>query len=332
MRVPMFPLGNVVLPGELLPLNVFEPRYRQLVLDCLAADVPEFGVVLIERGSEVGGGDVRTSIGTVARIVRVVPLGNGRFEIAAAGIRRVSVLEWLADNPYPRSDVEDWPESEPVDGAALRPALERLVERIEETRRLADELAKAERATGGGACHAAAEAERRGRTCGVPARRPCADRARRPLPAARRADDRDTGRTARRGARRHRSHAAIPAGVIETSAVATTELDRKPPKRQDTSIEGLVNLVRDYAKQETIGPLRGAGRWLGYGVLGALLLGIGLTLLLLGLLRVLQAEWTRAASGSLSWLAYLVVLVVCVLLLALTISRINKPSLNKEVE
>ena len=143
MRVPMFPLGNVVLPGELLPLNVFEPRYRQLVLDCLAADVAEFGVVLIERGSEVGGGDVRTSIGTVARIVRVVPLGNGRFEIAAAGIRRVSVLEWLADNPYPRSDVEDWPESEPVDGAALRPALERLVERIEETRRLADELAKA---------------------------------------------------------------------------------------------------------------------------------------------------------------------------------------------
>ena len=143
MRVPMFPLGNVVLPGELLPLNVFEPRYRQLVLDCLAADVPEFGVVLIERGSEVGGGDVRTSIGTVARIVRVVPLGSGRFEIAAAGIRRVSVLEWLADNPYPRSDVEDWPEGEPVDGAALRPALERLIERIEEARRLADELAKA---------------------------------------------------------------------------------------------------------------------------------------------------------------------------------------------
>ena len=107
MQLPMFPLGNVVLPGELLPLNVFEPRYRQLVLDCLAADAPEFGVVLIERGSEVGGGDVRTSIGTVARIVRVMPLGNGRFEIVAAGLRRVSVLEWLADDPYPRADVED---------------------------------------------------------------------------------------------------------------------------------------------------------------------------------------------------------------------------------
>ena len=62
--------------------------------------------MLIERGSEVGGGDVRASIGTVARIVRVTPLGNGRFEIVAAGLRRLSVLEWLADDPYPRADVE----------------------------------------------------------------------------------------------------------------------------------------------------------------------------------------------------------------------------------
>ena len=65
---------------------------------------------------------------------------------------------------------------------------------------------------------------------------------------------------------------------------------------------------------------------------GALLLGIGLVLVLLGLLRLLQAEWDRAASGSLSWLAYLIVLVVCVLVIILAVSRINKPSLNKEVE
>lgn len=141
----MFPLGNVVLPGELLPLNVFEPRYRRLVLDCLAADVPEFGVVLIERGSEVGGGDVRASVGTVARIVRVVPLGDGRFEVAAVGGHRISVLEWLADDPYPRGDVEAWPEAEPVDGAALLPELDRLHGRVEETRRLAREVAKAGR-------------------------------------------------------------------------------------------------------------------------------------------------------------------------------------------
>jgi Lon protease-like protein len=143
MRLPMFPLGNVVLPGELLPLNVFEPRYRQLVLDCLAADVPEFGVVLIERGSEVGGGDVRASIGTVARIVRVAPLGGGRFEVVAAGARRANVLEWLADDPYPRGDVETWPEADPADEGTLRSEIERLVPRVDAARALAREVATA---------------------------------------------------------------------------------------------------------------------------------------------------------------------------------------------
>jgi hypothetical protein len=61
------------------------------------------------------------------------------------------------------------------------------------------------------------------------------------------------------------------------------------------------------------------------------LLGVGLVLVLLGLLRVLQAEWDRAASGSLSWLSYVIVLVVCVALIVLTVSRINKPSLNKDL-
>jgi uncharacterized protein len=143
MELPMFPLGNLVLPGELLPLNVFEPRYRELVLDCLAADAPEFGVVLIERGSEVGGGDVRTSIGTVARIARVMPLGNGRFEVVAAGLRRVSVLEWLDDDPYPRGDVEDWPEAGPTDAGTLRPQLDRLLSRVDEARDLARAVAEA---------------------------------------------------------------------------------------------------------------------------------------------------------------------------------------------
>jgi Lon protease-like protein len=143
MHLPMFPLGNVVLPGELLPLNVFESRYRQLVLDCLAADAPEFGVVLIERGSEVGGGDVRTSIGTVARIIRVMPLGNGRFEIVTAGLRRISVLEWLDDDPYPRSDVEEWPEADPIDPEALRPQIEQMATRVDEARELARAVALA---------------------------------------------------------------------------------------------------------------------------------------------------------------------------------------------
>lgn len=144
MRLPMFPLGNVVLPGELLPLNVFEPRYRRLVLDCLATEaVPEFGVVLIERGSDVGGGETRTSIGTVSRLVRVMPLGNGRFNVVAAGARRINVLEWFADDPYPVGDVEDWPDREPPDAEELRPDLERLVAKVDETRSLARQVARA---------------------------------------------------------------------------------------------------------------------------------------------------------------------------------------------
>jgi hypothetical protein len=120
--------------------------------------------------------------------------------------------------------------------------------------------------------------------------------------------------------------------VIERFVVTTPVQERRPARREDTSIEGLVTLVRDYAKQETLGPLRGAGQWIGYGAAGALLLGIGLSMVLLGLLRLIQTEWDRAASGALSWLAYLVVLVVCVVAIIVTLSRIKQPSLQKEVE
>ena len=76
----MFPLGTVLLPGGVLPLQVFEPRYRQMVRDLLADDSrpPEFGVVMIERGSEVGGGDARSTVGTLAQIadIRARPMAG----------------------------------------------------------------------------------------------------------------------------------------------------------------------------------------------------------------------------------------------------------------
>jgi Lon protease-like protein len=108
--LPMFPLGSVLLPGQVLPLHVFEPRYRALVHDCLAADRHEFGVVLIERGSEVGGGDQRSSVGVVAQMVQVAELHEGRFAVVAVGVSRIRVVEWLADAPYPRAEVEPWPD------------------------------------------------------------------------------------------------------------------------------------------------------------------------------------------------------------------------------
>jgi Lon protease-like protein len=105
--LPMFPLGTVLFPTLVLPLHVFEPRYRALVDDC-ESGTGEFGVVLIERGSEVGGGEVRTDVGTVARILQVERFPDGRSALAAVGTRRIRVVQWLEDDPYPRADVEDW--------------------------------------------------------------------------------------------------------------------------------------------------------------------------------------------------------------------------------
>ena len=107
----MFPLGSVLFPSVVLPLHVFEDRYRTLMRDCLAGD-REFGVVLIERGSEVGGGDVRTAVGTVARIVESEEYPDGRYAVVAVGVRRIVVDEWLPDAPYPRAEVHDWPDPE----------------------------------------------------------------------------------------------------------------------------------------------------------------------------------------------------------------------------
>jgi hypothetical protein len=128
----MFPLGTVLVPGMVLPLQVFEPRYLQLVADVTAAGGDaEFGVVLIERGNEVGGGDTRTDVGTVARIVQRQEV-EGRTLLAAVGVRRIRVERWLPDDPYPRADVVDWPDVPvpPDDGGEARRALQAQVRRV----------------------------------------------------------------------------------------------------------------------------------------------------------------------------------------------------------
>jgi Lon protease-like protein len=105
--MPMFPLGTVLFPFGLLPLHVFEPRYRALVDACLSEGAePEFGVVLIERGSEVGGGDTRFNVGTVARIVEAGQYEDGRYALLTRGTVRLSVRTWLPDDPYPLAEVE----------------------------------------------------------------------------------------------------------------------------------------------------------------------------------------------------------------------------------
>lgn len=109
----MFPLGSVLLPGAVLPLHVFEERYRALVRDCLEAPEHEFGVTLIARGNEVGGGEQRLEVGTVARMLQVAEMDDGRFAVVCVGARRIRVNSWLPDDPYPMADVDDWPDDPP---------------------------------------------------------------------------------------------------------------------------------------------------------------------------------------------------------------------------
>ncbi|MEO8262133.1 MAG: LON peptidase substrate-binding domain-containing protein [Pseudolysinimonas sp.] len=102
--LPMFPLGSVLFPAMPLPLRVFEERYLAMLAHVLQDEPPEFGVVLIERGQEVGGGDVRFDVGTIARIadlevtesmVGMVGLGGQRFEIES----------WGSDDPFPQAEI-----------------------------------------------------------------------------------------------------------------------------------------------------------------------------------------------------------------------------------
>jgi len=111
--LPMFPLGTVLFPSMLLPLRIFEPRYRVMIHDCLVTD-RRFGVVLIERGHEVGGGDVRSDVGCTASVVSAQQHGDGRWLLMAMGTSRFRVIEWLADNPYPLATVEPWCASAPT--------------------------------------------------------------------------------------------------------------------------------------------------------------------------------------------------------------------------
>lgn len=111
-ELAMFPLGSVLLPSMMLPLHVFEPRYRVMVDDLLAGDAT-FGVTLIERGSEVGGSDVRAPVGCTAQILDAEQQPDGRWHLLAVGVERVMVNEWLEDAPYPRAMVDLAPDRGP---------------------------------------------------------------------------------------------------------------------------------------------------------------------------------------------------------------------------
>jgi Lon protease-like protein len=115
----MFPLGTVLLPAMPLSLRIFEERYLKLLGDLVTSDNPEFGVVLIERGQEVGGSDKRMNIGTIASVTNIGTLDEF-YGLESVGAQRFRVNAWLPDDPYPLADVDLLPDL--IWDAGLEPA------------------------------------------------------------------------------------------------------------------------------------------------------------------------------------------------------------------
>ncbi len=107
--MPMFPLGTVLMPGMPLSLRIFEERYLKLLGDLIGEETPEFGVVLIERGPEVGGGEKRLSIGTLASVTDIGTLDQF-YGLESIGTQRFRVNAWLPDDPYPMADIDFIPD------------------------------------------------------------------------------------------------------------------------------------------------------------------------------------------------------------------------------
>lgn len=104
---------------------------------------------------------------------------------------------------------------------------------------------------------------------------------------------------------------------------------QSPTKRAEPgSIGDIVETVKAYAQQETVGPVKGAGKWIAMGAAGAAVLGIGAFLLVLGVLRLFQTEFSTGAGWSVLW--YAIALAVCLALGGLALMRINKTYLDKK--
>ncbi|MAP62636.1 MAG: peptidase S16 [Microbacterium sp.] len=126
----MFPLSSVLMPYMPLPLRIFESRYLVMLGNLLDEEDPQFGVVLIARGPEAGGGEQRFSTGTLARVSRVAAREDD-LQLVAIGGGRFEVEQWLEDDPYPRALVRELPMPEWDDALLpLRTRAEQTVRRL----------------------------------------------------------------------------------------------------------------------------------------------------------------------------------------------------------
>ena len=136
ISLPLFPLNTVLFPGQVLPLHIFEERYRRMIGQCIEKSWP-FGVTLIQEGEEVGGPARPFEVGTTARVTQVERLDDGRLNIISVGEMRfrIAALDQARDG-YLRADVALWPWSPRDENASqalalnVRDRLRRYVEMI----------------------------------------------------------------------------------------------------------------------------------------------------------------------------------------------------------
>src|ERR1700728_4181552 len=122
--LPLFPLGAVLYPGMLLPLHIFEERYRQLVRDLLDRPEPrQFGVIAIRKGRETGIDGVHSlyEIGCTATLRRVGRREDGRFDLVTVGTQRFRLIRLDETRPYYQGEIEPLTEDvvDPAAGAAV---------------------------------------------------------------------------------------------------------------------------------------------------------------------------------------------------------------------
>ncbi len=106
--LPLFPLNTVLFPGMILPLHIFEERYKLMINRCLEQERP-FGVLLIREGRESGGFAVPYEVGTTTVIAGVSRLDDGRMNVITIGSDRFRLRSLRYDQPYLVGDAEPWP-------------------------------------------------------------------------------------------------------------------------------------------------------------------------------------------------------------------------------
>ena len=148
LDVPLFPLELVLFPQMVLPLKIFESRYRQMISECLKNDTP-FGVVLLQEGDSVQEGRLLAEparpfrVGTLARIIEVSQLEEGMLLIKTVGTERFRLLEYRNDKPYMTGDIETWPDQpEELEGGVIQETVTRVRLIFEQYLRILMEMAE----------------------------------------------------------------------------------------------------------------------------------------------------------------------------------------------